>query len=154
LFILSGDGFLTSPIFDDLYLPNNEEWTTKSYPLENYVGKTVIIRLEMLNGYGNNLYLDNVSVNYAVAVAETAPLKMEVYPNPAADYFEVNLPENASGGVSDIALTDALGRVVFRAAKAGGGILRVPRGKLPSGVYFLKLMKNGRSQDAVRVVFI
>ncbi|MCU0348635.1 MAG: serine hydrolase [Saprospiraceae bacterium] len=154
LFVLADDAFQTAPVVEDVFLPAENEWVNKTYSLENYAGKTVNIRFEMVNGYGNNLYLDNVRVQYALPVKEISPLTMEVYPNPATDYVEVNLPVNPAGSVSELVLLDAFGKAVFKLAKAGSGSLRIPRGGLPAGIYILQLREKGQVKGAAKVVFI
>ncbi|NPA34189.1 MAG: hypothetical protein GXO48_04590 [Chlorobi bacterium] len=41
---------------------NNTDWRTETVDLSTYAGKMIILRFVSINDYGNNLYIDNVSV--------------------------------------------------------------------------------------------
>lgn len=46
------------------FAPDNcNEWRTICLPLNNYTGKVVTILMQGINGYGNNIYIDNILLN-------------------------------------------------------------------------------------------
>ena len=58
-----GSGLATS---NDTSLPfqpaGNNQWRTEVVPLTSFLGQNIRIEFEATNGYGNNLYLDNIQV--------------------------------------------------------------------------------------------
>jgi hypothetical protein len=69
------------------FVPTAAQWTTKCFSLQNYVGQSaVLIKLVSVNGYGNDLWIDNLAVNNAAcAVGVNDPIattSVSIYPNP------------------------------------------------------------------------
>ncbi len=60
------------------YTPTCAQWSAQTIDLTAYSGDAVRVRFRVINGYGNNLYLDNISI------AETAPLDCAGVPNGAS----------------------------------------------------------------------
>ena len=53
----------TVPLTTSSYVPAAaSEWEIKTFDLSNYVGEIIIIKFVNNNGYGNNLYLDNINI--------------------------------------------------------------------------------------------
>ena len=50
------------------FVPSSVQWRTDTVDLSAYIGQTVILDFQNINGYGNKLYLDNVNVKATVAV--------------------------------------------------------------------------------------
>lgn len=155
LFELYGSGFETAPQTSNAFVPLALHWQSRSYSLADYAGQNVLIRFVSESGFSNLLYLDEVAVNTAVPVGEaTAPMQVQVAPNPAAGHFDVIVNGLTAGERPAIALTDALGRPVFSGRITGNGYLRVQRGRLPAGIYFLKIDTGNGHPQTVRVVFL
>jgi len=81
----------------------------------------------------------------AVTTAQTAPagkylLKgLTIYPNPVANTLYVKGPDDLSG--ADITVTDMMGRMKIRNRLSGNS---VNVSGLPSGVYWITIVKNGK----------
>jgi hypothetical protein len=73
----------------------------------------------------------------------------ELYPNPAAD--EVTLSLEASG-TSDIAVLDAMGRVVW-SVRSSDSSLSIPLNGLAPGSYVVRVLRDGefRTRTLVRM---
>ncbi|MFK5088299.1 hypothetical protein ACI4A4_27595, partial [Klebsiella pneumoniae] len=51
------------------FVPTAGQWRTETIDLAAYIGQSVIIDFQNINGYGNKLYIDNVNVKGTVAVS-------------------------------------------------------------------------------------
>ena len=62
----------TAAASQNQFLPNNAgQWRNELVDLSKYAGKKVIIRFVSVNGYGNNLYLDNIGIiKYEVSLPD------------------------------------------------------------------------------------
>jgi hypothetical protein len=59
---LSGNSLATAPASKDYFYPDPTQWKTEIIDLSAFIGSKIQIAFEAVNGYGNNLYLDNVIV--------------------------------------------------------------------------------------------
>jgi hypothetical protein len=62
VFNLSGSALATAPTSTNYFSPAADQWKTEFISLSQFIGKKVQIAFEATNGYGNNLYLDNVAI--------------------------------------------------------------------------------------------
>jgi hypothetical protein len=63
IFSKSGDSLSTALSTDTPFVPTVSQWVTNVVSLNQFLGKRIQITFEGLNGNGNNLYLDNVSIS-------------------------------------------------------------------------------------------
>jgi len=57
----SGQELATTPISTgNNFIPTTSQWTTVVIPLSQFVGGKIQLSFESINGYGNNLYIDNI----------------------------------------------------------------------------------------------
>jgi hypothetical protein len=89
------------------------------------------------NSSGISTWLpDTVTMSIAAPPLARRPTGIEVWPNPSASGM-IAVRVEAYGTAVD--LTDATGRVVYRASLTGGGATFIPTAFLPSGVYFVNV---------------
>ncbi|MCX6267193.1 MAG: serine hydrolase [Bacteroidetes bacterium] len=97
LFNKGGTGLITAPSTTQLFFPQTpDQWKTEEILLSDYTGN-VLIKFRDVSGNGNNLYLDDVSVNFPTGMAvNKSPESFVAYPNPACDVINVSgLPVNS-----------------------------------------------------------
>ena len=79
----------------------------------------------------------------AVAVENTMPIvpKLDIFPNPATDYININFSNNEPGKDAQLAVLDTQGKLVHEQRVAGGGnqSVRVDVADLAQGMYFVKI---------------
>lgn len=64
----SGLTLATAPATTSAFTPADcSQWRTETVNLSSYAGAQILLRFTNVNGYGNNLYLDNVNLTGAVA---------------------------------------------------------------------------------------
>ena len=84
-------------------------------------------------------------------VAETAPnlpsdTQIQIYPNPADDYLQLNVGQAWQGSLS---LTDLTGHQIYqRSVFLSGSNVTVPTANLPEGLYLLRIRQKDRLQFA------
>lgn len=62
LFNQAGSTLATTPAKGSTFTPLSTEWRSKIFSLNQFLGQKIQIAFEGTNDYGNNLYLDNVTV--------------------------------------------------------------------------------------------
>lgn len=87
----------------------------KTLDLSEWTGNpNVQIVFESYNGFGNNLYIDNVMLEGTLSNIEKTKVlsnKLNVYPNPAEGSFTIKL--NDMEGVVDIRILDISGQLMY-----------------------------------------
>ncbi|MEO7081139.1 MAG: S8 family peptidase, partial [Flavobacteriales bacterium] len=68
--------------------------------------------------------------------------RMAIWPNPTSHTLFIAPPFNASG--AQLHVTDAMGRTVLRITGSDAGSFQVDVSAWPSGVYFLRMEKDGQ----------
>lgn len=80
-----------------------------------------------------------------VAVSNNrGPAELTIFPNPATDYFKLDLSRRKNSSFS-LSVVDVAGKLYFHQAGSTDevmGELTVPTDKLPPGVYFVELLSN------------
>jgi hypothetical protein len=140
LFRKGGSLLATAPSTYDLFVPSLPvHWKVESLPLDGYAGD-ILIRFQSVCGWGNNLYLDDISVDLAIGTGENSPAPaFTVYPNPVT--YELHVGGLPAG--TEITLTDLAGKTLVR-EKTGGATIVLDLSVLPDGVYFLKTVLGTR----------
>ncbi|MBL7871361.1 MAG: choice-of-anchor J domain-containing protein [Cyclobacteriaceae bacterium] len=63
IFNLSGTALATAPQTTNNFVPTSSQWQTTALSLDAFIGNKIQIAFEVVNGWGNNVYLDNVVVS-------------------------------------------------------------------------------------------
>ena len=99
-------------------------------------------RVRAVNEVGVSANSSSVSVTTNVVITgdlNTAATTTAVYPNPFADYIEI---ENKTGQIMEIVLYDVTGRRSALPFEDRGEVLRVPTNTIPAGVYLLSIQEG------------
>ncbi|MBK7965224.1 MAG: S8 family serine peptidase [Bacteroidetes bacterium] len=131
------------------------DWRNDTINLSSWIGSNILVKFVNINGYGNNLYIDNVNVDATVGIEQPDLLGLvSVYPNPSAGLFNLELRGVDAKQVS-YTLTDLQGRVVTSQRVNAGtnysGIIDLRQA--PQGVYLLRLVseKGNRTVKMVKL---
>ncbi|NOX46647.1 MAG: T9SS type A sorting domain-containing protein [Chlorobi bacterium] len=128
------------------YLINLEEWTGQA---------NLKIMFESYNGFGNNLFIDNIKIKSAEAVGETFGGKgnFQLFPNPNSGTFSIvleNYPGNASYRVFNLT-----GQVISDGdLEENGGIASAELNisNEPKGIYFVKVTYAGKTESRKLII--
>jgi D-alanyl-D-alanine carboxypeptidase len=115
------------------YPQTSDQWKEETFLLDAYTSD-VLIRFRAINGYSNNLFIDDISVSFVTSTDENNLAEnFKVYPNPATNEFNFSgLPVN-----SQIQLTDLTGKLLIT-KKVVENQSKIEIGQLPNGVYILR----------------
>jgi PKD repeat protein len=131
------------------------DWRNDTINLSSWLGSNILVRFVNINGYGNNLYLDNVNVDATVGIDQQDQLGLvSVYPNPSAGLYNLELRGVDAKQVS-YSLTDLQGRVVINQRINVGNNYRgiIDLRQAPQGIYLLRLIseKGSRTVKLVKL---
>ncbi|OWY19120.1 hypothetical protein C7N43_30135 [Sphingobacteriales bacterium UPWRP_1] len=93
----SGLTLATAPAIGSSFIPADcSQWRTETVNLNAYAGSQILLRFTNVNGYGNNLYLDNVNLSGVVAtgIRVQAKVFLEGAYNPATGAMTNTLSAN------------------------------------------------------------
>ena len=150
----SGAELATAPPAGDAFYPTSaSHWRRESISLNNYRSGQVLIKFVGTNGYGDNIFVDNITINgnskqkNAAITSAQSPTTEEVKasstvaPNPTTGTFEVTYESSREGRVT-ARLLNSTGAVSYtKAGTAFKGLnrMQINASGLARGVYFLLL---------------
>ena len=124
-----------------VWVPDNAaDWRKERINLSPYLGNNALLRIVGVNGYGNNLYLDNLNIGLPVMtnIAEIPSTEIiKVYPIPAKDDLTLELLKNSQD--IQLEIVDVNGRVVLSKQYQEQKQIQVSVEHLTTGVYFVKI---------------
>ncbi|HPG33276.1 MAG TPA: S8 family serine peptidase [Lentimicrobium sp.] len=139
----------------------DDPWQRITFDLSQWAGSIFDITLQACNrfsnqlqGEGDNVFIDNVSISNTTSIPVVAKLKPEisVFPNPSNGVFNIAL--NTSKEVSAIRVVSLLGNVVYASGKeiiGSNGLKSIDLSGLPAGIYLLSV-NSGSEQLNKRIV--
>jgi Secretion system C-terminal sorting domain len=155
LYDKSKNDLATAPAMDVSFTPGFSQWRNEVVNISQYTGNSnVIIKFEAVSGHGNNLYLDNITINDNVGIDEVNSNKntLKLYPNPANSFVNVSLPEMNFAG-NEISVLNSLGQKIYT-SKIASTQITVPVDQLASGAYVISVSsKNAQLLSAPLIVF-
>jgi len=141
----------------DYLTPVAGDFRQECVNLNNLAFSTLYVKFKGYNGYGNNIYLDNIELNNqdctggTTQVMELSNLEIGLYPNPsngtATILFGSGLKENAT-----VKVYNALGELVF--AQSTNGVLNQMdlKGDFSEGVYVVTIQSGDFAKNLRWVV--
>jgi len=110
------------------------------------------ISLKVTSNYGCS---DSVTKNkliyvYAVSIPENIAYRIKVYPNPASNQVIIEASENK---LEKVVLTNMIGAKIREFKLNNVSTITIERGKLPDGLYFLKVFDEEGKVNVFQVVF-
>ncbi|GAB5417418.1 MAG: hypothetical protein Crog4KO_30000 [Crocinitomicaceae bacterium] len=147
----AGSALATLPANTTQYnAPAAGDWTTTNVDLSAYDNMSdVVVRMEFVSAYGNNLFLDNINVAENNSINEEEQIAVSIFPNPATDNFTVKLDESANGSIQ---VVDVQGKVVASQNVTGQAETTVDASALAAGIYtVLVSTENGVATKKVVV---
>lgn len=154
-----GDGtFATVPKQITFFAPqSSDEWCNGTWgsscnliDLSQWANKSNIkIAFESFNKFGNNLYIDNISISTTTSIDDRASISgnIRIYPNPADGI--VHLESDNQVEDLNFSVLNSLGMVVYsRQIKHTSKLAEtINLSNLPKGVYIVKISGNNTSEQ-------
>lgn len=151
--------YISSP-----FIPNSSQWQEQSISLLSFLTySSIMIKFEFINYGGNILYIDDINIGENLTSVKEYPKSpvFKVYPNPITSntVMEYYLPANSEN--LSIVVQDILGKKILEKKlkennKTKGNhsiIIGKLFSKIPSGIYFIKLINNNAVVGIKKIVF-
>ena len=141
----------TAPAISAAFTPTAAQWSANAIDLSSFNGNAeVFIRFVGESGFGNNLYIDNVSVSTVSGVKALELSAFTLSPNPSSDISEVRF-ELATAQNMQLMVYNALGSLVqnrdLGVLTSGKHNVSLDAARLNSGSYRVVLQgKEGIAQ--------
>jgi len=126
------------------FQPSASEWKTSSnISLDNYLGGSIQVRFHWTSGSGNNFYLDNINFDTPSGINEFTLNSLNVFPNPAKDQVNIELPVS---GNYEFNLVSLDGKLVNKTVGSGskGEQVNYDLSNFASGLYFITYISQGK----------
>ena len=131
------------------FIPSASQWVADTADLTGYVaGKydNIIVQFRNINGYGNNVYLDDINIK---TITLPPALKARGYlltPNPTTGYLTLqHYPSAAS--LKGISVFNSIGQMVWKSdygATPAMTNIRIDLSNIPPGIYFVRLLYTNK----------
>lgn len=137
------------------FFPRANEWTSTEIDMSDYAtAEDLAIRLVATSGYGNNLFVDNITVEGKSGVNEVEYVDaIRVFPNPTNDVVTLSFNAEKSNDMV-IQITDLTGKIINQTqfeTITGKNDFTTDVTSLTAGTYFINLV-DGSSRTTKRFV--
>ena len=136
----------------------SNSWTQRSnFPGQGRAQAIAVVvegRAYVGTGYNGTFFDDFYEYTPMLSVDETYNLISNIYPNPASDYFYVNLAADIQN--TAVIIYNENGQVVtgeFAVEKTGSSQLKITTSAISKGMYYLSII-NDRGEQSVKSVLI
>ncbi len=152
---------ITAPASTSSFVPaSSNDWCGGSIgagcytvDLSQFKGlNNVKIMFESYNKAGNNIYLDNISVNTNVGVGNitSAVNPFDIRPNPATREFTIAIPKEYRSG--KLTITNTMGQVILSKSLNSNPEELIDPGKIASGAYTVTLSNEKESISSKLII--
>lgn len=132
------------------YIPASDHWIADTIDITQQIAglhPDVIVAFRMINGYGNNIYLDDVNI-YSVRLPNALKEKgLTISPNPTSGIINIRHYPTTSG-LQGITVYSSTGQLVFKEQYNGGfqapNFTQVNLWNQASGIYIVRLVYADR----------
>ncbi len=141
VFDKAGSTLATLAASTNQYVPSGSTgWLNNSVDLSAYDGMDdVIVRFKATSAYGNNMFVDNISMNTTLSIDDVSLLNsIKLHPNPSSDFIQVSgltTSENYS-------IYNILGAKISQGAVSDNQMINIEN--FTNGMYFMKF-DNGNT---------
>lgn len=143
----SGTTLATAAPNTNAFTPTAAQWRAECIDLTAYAGNNkVFVMFRSINGYGNNIYVDDINVTTSICPTGIADVSNEtnlsVYPNPANS--SVNMSFNLAER-SEVTLNvyNTLGEIVYsenKGSMVGANLVTINTESFANGMYMVELV--------------
>ena len=95
---------------NSIYVPSSNDWMETTINLNSLISEnSLMIKIEMFSGGGNNVYIDNLNLSYSINKTELLPKRVvQVYPSPSNN--NAIIKTNSPG---KILILNAIGEIIY-----------------------------------------
>ncbi|MBM3428519.1 MAG: T9SS type A sorting domain-containing protein, partial [Bacteroidetes bacterium] len=132
-------------------------WRAECVDLSNRFGQNLFVKFIATNGYGNNIYLDDITMNEVDCNGQTQVLELnqynpiQLYPNPANETAMISIPAYFGNDIQ-IVIYNALGQTMQQFKRANNGSVQLELNSLSEGFYQVRVEGKNVNQSVRLVV--
>lgn len=126
------------------FTPTSSQWRTETINLNTYAGQaSVMARFICTNGYGNNLYIDDINISGTTGEIDKVDISkyISIFPSPTNGNVYINISSAITEDVN-LKVINALGEVVSEKAKISSKEINLDLSENPSGMYFIEVTSS------------
>lgn len=128
------------------YVPGSNDWRMEVVDLSSLTDKTnVALRFKFTSGYGNLVWIDNVSIAEGVGIEEQEVEELSIYPNPTSDMLYLNGTEP----IAKIQIFNLQGQLV---RAQSGDVRSISVSDLSDGVYMMRVYGENGTMTTHKIV--
>jgi len=122
------------------------DWRNDAVDISSFIGSEIILRFVNINGYGNNLFIDNINVDMSFGVNDLEDeFIWSILPNPAKDQLVISL-EQALDENMQLELIGLDGKLLLsEQLSAGSQTKTVGLDGIAAGIYIVRLQSVNNS---------
>lgn len=144
-----------APQATGLWVPTAADWRSDTVTLDSYLGNSkVLIKFKATSNAGNNLYIDDVNLQFVTGVSQTNVSKeIEVYPNPSEGIINLNFDFKDLHNVI-VNVYNSLGELVATKdiGSTSGGLYSMNLSAIASGNYVVQVLtENGSTMRKITI---
>ncbi len=135
--------------------PTSTDWVKASLDLSAYSGSNLRIKFAVINGYGNQMYIDDILIDEkGNSILDANVSNIFVSPNPFQDFITLNVSLVEETNVS-YSICDIQGKVILSNEsnnyKAGENKFNINMSNFAQGMYLVKV-NAGKSTNTFKIV--
>jgi lysyl endopeptidase len=129
----------------DFTSPSAADWRTECVDLSNRFGQNLFVKFIATNGYGNNIYVDDISMNEVdcnggTQVSEAQWMdEMTIYPNPTQGDAFLEIP-SSYGNEVQIQLMNGIGQTISVWTTINTNKIQLKTASLSEGIYHIRVI--------------
>ncbi|MEP7265743.1 MAG: T9SS type A sorting domain-containing protein, partial [Bacteroidota bacterium] len=143
----------TSALFaTGTYTPSTADWRAEVVNLSQFTGQAnVLIGFKATSGYGNNAYIDEVSITQVTGIAEQNNDIFSLYPVPSHGEITLSL-DNIKSNDFTLTVSSIDGRIVKElSGTKSGNEFKLDLSDINTGAYFLRIT-SGNETSVKKIV--
>ena len=125
-----------APIVFSEFVPDSTQWENHFVTLNQFLGAPLLsLKFENKNGWGNDMYIDNINLSVPTSIQFPSDGEMELYPNPSETFLEiVNLHT-----LQTLSVFNMMGEKLSVPSKIIQSKIVLDVHALPPGVYLIQI---------------
>lgn len=138
------------------FVPSNDDWKTKTIAFNEFIlgQESVVFAFIAINGYGNNMYIDNIGVGKTLLNIEKDNFfdNIYVYPNPANSLLNIKFSAEENN-TYNVDIINSVGQIVMNKSYKNikKSIQTINLKSLVKGIYFIKI-NDSKNQRIVKFI--
>jgi photosystem II stability/assembly factor-like uncharacterized protein len=147
-----GADLATAPSTTDPFVPTADQWRTDSIDLGTYVGSSsVYIAFRNINGFGQELYIDNINLGSTLSVDDEIFDTLAVFPNPVSSNGALTVKNSLDDDI-EFKLFSIQGKLIGTRFTQSNTPIPLSSWNLSTGVYLYSIRSSDKIQKGKIIV--